>query len=174
MFQLLRIYPTSWEILSPMGRSLGTGEHLGLLEESETSCMWLTGQSETYTDGPCPSSVCPILGCVSTHSHRGMGARMWKFKSKHRERTAAGCEGVAWRDEREEIHNRAHLWRKSGLPYSLVAQLVKNLLNPMDRGTWWATVHGIAKSWTRLSNFATLLQETLVWFLGQQDPLENR
>ena len=22
----------------------------------------------------------------------------------------------------------------------------------MDRGTWWATVHGITKSWTRLSN----------------------
>ena len=25
------------------------------------------------------------------------------------------------------------------------------LKNPMDRGAWWATVHGIAKSWTRLS-----------------------
>ena len=24
--------------------------------------------------------------------------------------------------------------------------------NSMDRGTWWATVHGVAKSWTRLSN----------------------
>ena len=25
------------------------------------------------------------------------------------------------------------------------------LENPMDRGDWWATVHGVAKSWTRLS-----------------------
>ena len=25
------------------------------------------------------------------------------------------------------------------------------LENPMDRGTWWSTVHGVAKSWTRLS-----------------------
>ena len=25
--------------------------------------------------------------------------------------------------------------------------------NPMDGGAWWATVHGVAKSWTRLSNF---------------------
>ena len=25
------------------------------------------------------------------------------------------------------------------------------LENPMDRGVWWATVHGIAKSWTQLS-----------------------
>ena len=27
------------------------------------------------------------------------------------------------------------------------------LENPMDRGAWWATVHGVAKSQTRLSNF---------------------
>ena len=27
------------------------------------------------------------------------------------------------------------------------------LENPMDRGTWWAKVHGVAKSWTRLSGF---------------------
>ena len=25
--------------------------------------------------------------------------------------------------------------------------------NPMDRGAWWAVVHGVAKSQTRLSNF---------------------
>ena len=25
------------------------------------------------------------------------------------------------------------------------------LENSMDRGAWWATVHGVAKSWTRLS-----------------------
>ena len=24
--------------------------------------------------------------------------------------------------------------------------------NPMDRGAWWATVHGITKNQTRLSN----------------------
>ena len=23
----------------------------------------------------------------------------------------------------------------------------------MDRGAWWATVHGVTKSWTRLSDF---------------------
>ena len=26
------------------------------------------------------------------------------------------------------------------------------LENPMDRGAWQATVHGVAKSWTQLSN----------------------
>ena len=30
------------------------------------------------------------------------------------------------------------------------------LENPMDGGAWWATVHGLAKSWTRLSNFTSL------------------
>ena len=27
------------------------------------------------------------------------------------------------------------------------------LENPMDGGAWWATVHGVAKSQTQLSNF---------------------
>ena len=27
------------------------------------------------------------------------------------------------------------------------------LENPMDGGAWWAAVHGVAKSWTRLSDF---------------------
>ena len=28
------------------------------------------------------------------------------------------------------------------------------LENPMDGGAWWAAVHGVAKSWTRLSDLA--------------------
>ena len=27
------------------------------------------------------------------------------------------------------------------------------LENPMDGGAWWAVVHGVAKNWTRLSDF---------------------
>ena len=30
------------------------------------------------------------------------------------------------------------------------------LENPTDRGVWWATVHGVAKSWTWLSNWARM------------------
>ena len=30
------------------------------------------------------------------------------------------------------------------------------LENPVDGGAWWATVHGVSKSWTRLSNFTSL------------------
>ena len=38
------------------------------------------------------------------------------------------------------------------------------LVNPMDRGAWWATVHRVAKTWTRLSNWAQIagLQDNLV------------
>ena len=40
------------------------------------------------------------------------------------------------------------------------------LENPMDRGAWWATVHGVAKSWTWLSELThTILRNTFV-FLG--------
>ena len=31
--------------------------------------------------------------------------------------------------------------------------------NPMDRGAWWATVHGVTKSWTRLNNSNHLIRE---------------
>ena len=34
------------------------------------------------------------------------------------------------------------------------------LENPMDAGAWWATVHGVAKSWTRLSDFTFTLHES--------------
>ena len=27
------------------------------------------------------------------------------------------------------------------------------LENPMDRGAWWAAVHGVARSWTQPSDF---------------------
>ena len=31
------------------------------------------------------------------------------------------------------------------------------LENPMDGGAWWAAVHGVTKSWTRLSDFTFIL-----------------
>ena len=38
------------------------------------------------------------------------------------------------------------------------------LENPMDRRAWWATVHGIAKSRTRLSDFAFTFFSLHLWF----------
>ena len=37
------------------------------------------------------------------------------------------------------------------------------LENPMDGGAWWATVHGVAKSRTRLSDFTLLHFSILAW-----------
>ena len=35
--------------------------------------------------------------------------------------------------------------------------------NPVDRGDWWVTVHGIGKSWTRLNDCS--------WTVAHQSPL---
>ena len=40
------------------------------------------------------------------------------------------------------------------------------LENPMDRGAWWAAVHGVAKSRTRLSEPDTPLYLLLYFFFG--------
>ena len=45
---------------------------------------------------------------------------------------------LGWEDPLEEgmaAHSSIHAWRI-----------------PVDWGVWWAIVHGVAKSWTRLSN----------------------
>ena len=38
-------------------------------------------------------------------------------------------------------------------PYSGITEY-SCLENPMNRGAWWAAVHGVAESWTRLSDFS--------------------
>ena len=42
------------------------------------------------------------------------------------------------------------------------------LENPMDGGTWWATVHGVAKSWTQLSDFTLIF--TFMHWRGKWQP----
>ena len=39
-------------------------------------------------------------------------------------------------------------WEGNGTPLQYSC-----LENPMDGGAWWAAVHGVSKSWTRLSDF---------------------
>ena len=39
-------------------------------------------------------------------------------------------------------------WQGNPLQYSY-------LENPMDRRAWWATAHGVTKSWTRLKGLST-------------------
>ena len=47
-----------------------------------------------------------------------------------------------------------YISEKSMAPHSSTLVLQYSCLeNPMDRGAWWAVVHGVAKSRTRLSDF---------------------
>ena len=48
----------------------------------------------------------------------------------------------------EKSLSKSHLGEGNGTPLQYSC-----LENAMDRGAWWATVHGVAKSRTRLSDF---------------------
>ena len=45
------------------------------------------------------------------------------------------------------------------------------LENPMDKGAWWATVHGIAESWTQLSDSACTHHQRRVYCLEKNKTL---
>ena len=57
---------------------------------------------------------------------------------------------ITWKDYKGFLYTGLGLVPREGndtpLQYSC-------LENPMDRGAWWAAVHGVAKSQTRLSDF---------------------
>ena len=42
------------------------------------------------------------------------------------------------------------------------------LENPMDRGDWWAIVHGVAKNWThsRITNYGRCMSPSLCIYLS--------
>ena len=41
---------------------------------------------------------------------------------------------------------------------------------PMDGGVWWATVHGLTKSWTQLKRLSTHTQEIVIECLCARQP----
>ena len=45
-------------------------------------------------------------------------------------------------------------WNGNPLQYSCLG-------NPIDRGAWWATVHGITKSWIQLSESPSVMSDSL-------------
>ena len=48
------------------------------------------------------------------------------------------------------------------------------LQNPMDRGAWWATVHGVAKSWTRPKWLSTHVHTVYLGIEGKSLKWENQ
>ena len=57
------------------------------------------------------------------------------------------CQGRRFKRHEFKPWVRKIPWRRKWLHYSCLG-------NPMDRGIWRATIHGFAKSWTRLSKHA--------------------
>ena len=124
-----------------------------------------------------PVEVCLWLDCelwwgrdAASHS---LTPRAWSSSGTHRT-TSWGCSRP---DGQDPIAGRTGLSRHACGPCSLtfwvdfpdigcfallsLSQPEKamapnsstSMENPMDGGAWWAAVHGVARSWTRLSNF---------------------
>ena len=74
----------------------------------------------------------------------------WKI---HGWRSLVGCS--PWGREESDTTERLHFhFSLSCIGEGNGTRLQYSCLeNPMDGGAWWAAVHGIAKSWTRLSDF---------------------
>ena len=51
---------------------------------------------------------------------------------------------------KQEMHVQSLVW-EDPLEKEMASQY-SCLGSPMDRGVWWATVHDVSESWTRLSN----------------------
>ena len=49
-----------------------------------------------------------------------------------------------------------------------------SLGNPMDRGAWWAIVHGVTKSWTWLKWFSTFAKEGGLEHMEEAEPEQQR
>ena len=100
--------------------------------------------------------------CVQIPSHWGLGFKHMNLGDTNIQATAEGeslgspCQSVQWTK-----HHARHwgygmnkssqtlpLWSHNGTPLQYSC-----LENPMDGGAWWAAVHGVAKSRTRLGDF---------------------
>ena len=73
-----------------------------------------------------------------------------KKKKKKKERISCiervNFSGIWWSDIKDTVLSYAGEGNGNPLQYSC-------LENPMDRWAWWAAVHGVARSRTRLSDF---------------------
>ena len=101
------------------------------------SCQTLCDPTEYSPQNSCP--------CDSPWKNSGVGCQFRRYKR---------CRFDPW------VRKFTEEGSGNPLQYS-------GLENPMDRATWWATVHGVGKSWTLLSNFTFR-------FLGGQQFLNCR
>ena len=77
--------------------------------------------------------------------------------NKHKERRMLNSSVI------KEIQSKIIRYKSTSITWQKLKSLIGEgdgtplqyscLENPMDGGAWWATVHGVAKSQTRLSDF---------------------
>ena len=84
----------------------------------------------------CSSQLSTPFGCCSSCPHAELC-----FKT-----SGAGASAWVWLGQLRET--RQNPGEGNGIPLQYSC-----LENPMDGGAWWAAVHGVAKSRTRLRNF---------------------
>ena len=103
--------------------------------------------------GPCDGefcvSVCRAKGCPDTWSNVILGGSVWVFLDLLTSKW--GFPGGS--DDKESVCNAGDSGSIPGSGRSLgegngYPLQYSCLRNPMDRGAWWATVHGVAKSRT--------------------------
>ena len=98
------------------------------------------------------------------HSSTYMNYRKDKNKVLNKQITVVSIQGFGkrWLTATRGIKKSLRWWKCSHHNYIVIWLYIfkKNnplqyscLENPMDEGAWWAAVHGVAKSQTRLSNF---------------------
>ena len=95
-------------------------------------------ESACYAGDPSLSGRSPRegIGCPLQYSRTCLVAQMVKIPPAMWE---TWVQSLAWEDPLGEgmaTHSSIPSWRI-----------------PLDRGAWWATVHGVTKSWAQLSNW---------------------
>ena len=114
------------------------------------------GQSQTeltWEGSPARKQTQRWVSAAQNMSEKGRKLiNTWKVGRKHTSTHIIPTLPIKqWVSEKHRIQLKVGEGNDTSLQYSC-------LENPMDGGAWWATVHGVAKSWTRLSDFTFTLR----------------
>ena len=111
-------------------------------------CPWKEGSSgSSYT------AIC--TNAVTVTAHKCSGSKFGELSSGHR----TGKGQFSFQSQRKVMPKNAQTTAQLHSSHMLVGEgngtplQYSCLENPIDRGAWWAAVHGVMKSWTRLSDF---------------------